>query len=560
MKSTPATQPLRYLAYTRKSEMRQEYQLLSLPAQRESIERQFPDLNIVRWMEPESQSAFKPGRPVFNKMMEMIERGEADAIVAYHPNRCARNEIDSARITYALRGPLRDLKFCTYNFEGSAEGVMWLQFTMNQGQYESTKQGRDVRRGMKYKARGGERPGQVPHGYKKVPICDENGEFIKNSKDKLITKTEKDPERFELVKTMWRLLLYEGYTPAQIRKKANNEWGFTTRPIRKKGSKREGGNPLGTSGIYRIFSNRFYAGQVKHNDEHYQGEHEAMITEEEYDFAQKLLGANGRPRTNKNEHPFGGIIKCGVCGCQIVAKPNVKLIKSTAKIKTYLHYRCTRKSVKRPCDQRKYTSVEVLNEQIDAELSKYEIIPEFRELALSILHRTHKVEVHDRTAIYKSQQKRRDEIQEQIDNLTGQLSRGIVEEDDYTRQRDLLKSQLVKIDQEMRGTEQRAENWVELTEKAFDFTTYARIRFRETQNLKEKGDILRTLGAEITLKDNQLTIVPNKWLAAIGKEYPSIYREYQKVRTNKKTPLQEMPSEIIDSWRARRDLNPRHSA
>jgi DNA invertase Pin-like site-specific DNA recombinase len=43
-------------------------------------------LNIVKWMPPESKSAFTTGRPVFNEMMRMIEKGEADGIVAWHPN------------------------------------------------------------------------------------------------------------------------------------------------------------------------------------------------------------------------------------------------------------------------------------------------------------------------------------------------------------------------------------------------------------------------------------------------------------------------------------------
>ncbi|MGH9857309.1 MAG: recombinase family protein, partial [Acidobacteriota bacterium] len=87
------------------------------------------------------------------------------AIVAWHPNRLSRNEKDSAEVTYRLRGPLKDLKFCSYNFDNSAEGIMMLQMVMNQSQYESSKQGRDVSRGMKQKASTGERPGVVPTGY-----------------------------------------------------------------------------------------------------------------------------------------------------------------------------------------------------------------------------------------------------------------------------------------------------------------------------------------------------------------------------------------------------------
>jgi len=219
---------LRYIAYIRKSEERQERQELSHTAQERKIKEQFGDLNIVRWMEPESHSAFKPGRPIFNEMIEMIKAGKADAIVSYHPNRISRNEVDAANLTYSLRTKeLLDLKFCTYTFENSPEGIMMLQMIMSQSQYESSKQGRDVKRGMEQKVIGGERPGVVPLGYIKSPILDATGKIQIDSKDKtILTETAEDPDRFELVKKMWKMLLSGEYNAAQIRVIANDRWGL----------------------------------------------------------------------------------------------------------------------------------------------------------------------------------------------------------------------------------------------------------------------------------------------------------------------------------------------
>jgi hypothetical protein len=82
-------------------------------------------------------------------------------------------------------------------------------------------------------------------------------------------------------------------------------------------------------------------------------------------------------------------------------------------------------------------------------------------------------------------------IQEQIDNLTSKLTRGIVDEDDYIRQRDALKKQLSSSSSDMRSTEQRASDWIELTEKAFNFATYARANFA-SGNFQTKKNILMT--------------------------------------------------------------------
>ena len=48
------------------------------------------NLQIVGVKE-EAKSARTPGRPVFNDLLKRIERGEADGIVAWHPDRLARN-------------------------------------------------------------------------------------------------------------------------------------------------------------------------------------------------------------------------------------------------------------------------------------------------------------------------------------------------------------------------------------------------------------------------------------------------------------------------------------
>src|SRR5690606_1162161 len=116
------------------------------------------------------------------------------------------------------------------------------------------------------------------------------------------------------------------------------------------------------------------------------------------------------------------------------------------------------------------------------------------------------------------QQTTRKRLQNQLDNLTDKLTRGIVEEDDYIRQRDTLKAQINGTDNSLRNTENRASEWLSLTEKAFDFATYAQIRFKETKDPLVKRDILRTLGANFVLNDNKLTLTPKKWLVPIEQD------------------------------------------
>lgn len=554
--SKPETK-LRYIAYVRKSEVREDRQELSHASQIKEIKERFPDLNIIEWLEPESKSAFTPGRPIFAQMLATIQSGKADGIVAWHPNRLSRNEIDSATITYMLRDKLKDLKFCSYNFDNSAEGIMMLQMVMNQSQYESSKQGRDVKRGMKQKAATGERPGIVPTGYMKVSIKDNYGEPIRH-KDGFATKTAFDPERIELVKRMWRMLLSGAYNAAEIRRIANDEWGFTLRKTAK-----TGGGPIGSSSIYRMFNNPFYAGYIKHNGELHRGNHEPIITLDEFDHAQKLLGAKGKPRAGVNDYAFTGMIKCGECGCSIVGKTNTKFVKRDNKMASYVHYYCTRKSEKRICTQTKYTRVEDLEAEIDRELAKFTILPEFRDLALKILNRNHAIEVTDRTAIQETQVKRRASIQAQLDKLVDMRTRDLLDDAEYMEQRNRLRLELSKTDDALDKNKERSEKWLELTEEVFDFATYARIRFKKG-DMKTKRQILATLGENFELKDNKLTLQQSEWLVPIAEQYPDLEKEYlRRVRTNKKASSKEKEeaiSLIFDTWRAIGGSNPGHPA
>jgi hypothetical protein len=158
------------------------------------------------------------------------------------------------------------------------------------------------------------------------------------------------------------------------------------------------------------------------------------------------------------------------------------------------------------------------------------------------------------------QQAKRKRVQEQLDNLVDMRTRNLLDDDEYVSQRTRLKAELERADESLRGTEARADDWLEITERAFDFAAHARIQFRDG-DLMTKRDILMTLGQNFLLNDQKLTLQQSEWLVPMAEQYPALEAEYlRRARTNKKAPLQEMPSDIFESWRARWDLNPRHSA
>jgi site-specific DNA recombinase len=300
---------------------------------------------------------------------------------------------------------------------------------------------------------------------------------------------------------------------------ATVDWGFRTRK-----SKRRGGGEWSMSGIYKFLTNPFYAGLFKYNGVLYQGKHKPMMTLAEFDRIQELLGRKGKPRPKKHEFAFTGLIRCGECSCLITAETKRKLLKS-GEIREHTYYHCTRKKKDIQCSQRKTTPVEDLELQIEQELEKYTILPEFRDWALEVLSRRNDAEIENRKRIYETQHKALVRTQTEMDNLTKMRYRDLINDETFVRERDLLQGKIARLKEELRDTEARAEKWLELTEKTFHFATYARKEFL-IGDMRKKREILIALGSNLTLKGGKLSIEAKEWLKPIGEKYPALEAEF----------------------------------
>lgn len=499
------TGPIKYFAYARKSTEGEERQALSIDSQKDKIKELFGDLCIVELLE-ERHSAFKPyNRPVFHAMMERIKKGEAQGIITWHPDRLSRNEIDAATITYMLRtGHLRDLKFGSYTFDNSPEGIWMLQMALSQSQYSSAKLGKDVKRGLEKKVKMGHRPGVANAGYLNTKIEAKGQNYI-----------VKDELRFAVLRKAWDLMLVGTYTAPKVLNILNNEWMYRSKK----------GNPMSKSGIYKMFTSTWYCGFFMYNGIESPAAHEPMVTLEEFDRVQILLGRKGKPRQRKYQYPFTGIIRCAECGCLITAETKVKYVKRDSHTKSYIYYHCTRRRADYDCSQRKGITEQTLEAQIEVEIEKFTILPEFLTWALEALNSTNDREIAARGNIHEMQSKALLDTQANLDRLTKLLYRGVISEEEYLKEKPVLQKQIAHLQEQRGDTETRAEKWLELSEKAFHFATYARHNF-VTGDLQTKRDILYTMGQNFLLKDGKLTIEANEWLQPIINGYKTLETEY----------------------------------
>ena len=337
---TTNTNTLRYFIYVRKSTGGEERQARSIADQLAEISQLIAKENVeVVGSFEEAQSAMSKGRPHFNDMLSRIEAGEADGIISWHPDRLARNAFDGGHIIDLIdQGKIRDLKFCTFWFEPTAQGKLMLNLAFGQSKYYSDSLSVNIRRGQRQKTKEGVWSWKAPIGY------------LNDPKTRTIVL---DPQHALLVKQAFELYATGKHTLINLRE-AMNAAGL--RGTRK--------NIMSLSRYQYFLKNPFYYGLFKLNGELHEGTHAPLISKELFDTVQQVMTRRSKPNTVRlKSYVYRGLFRCAHCGCVITME--------TQKGHNYL--RCTKRVV-RDCPQ-PYAREESITDQV-ATLLKMASMPD----------------------------------------------------------------------------------------------------------------------------------------------------------------------------------------
>jgi len=316
----------KYFIYCRKSSEDEERQILSIEAQLAEL-REFAKQNNLFVVKEyyESKTAKEPGREVFNFMVSEIEKSNASGILAWNPDRLARNSIDGGRVIYLVdTGKITSLKFPTFWFEATPQGKFMLSVAFGQAKYYTDNLRENILRGIRQKIRRGELSAKAPLGYFNEPR---------------LRTIEPNKKTFGKVKEVLGAFATGNYTLTQIQSKM-----FSLGLVGARSGKKM---PL--SSVEHILKNPFYYGHFLYRGELHQGSHKPMIAKKLFDQIQQALKDNGKPRKKrkeKKEFLFLNFARCGECGYCITADRKIK--KSG---REYVYYFCTRKSKIQKCQQ-----------------------------------------------------------------------------------------------------------------------------------------------------------------------------------------------------------------
>jgi len=473
---------MRYIAYCRKSTEAEDRQVLSIDSQRQEIERLFdasPDDEIVDFLE-EARSARSPGRPVFDSMMKRIAKGQADGIVTWHPDRLARNSVDGGQIIHLLdTGKLKDLRFVSASFENTPQGKFMLSIIFGYSKYYVDSLSANVRRGLRAKLGRGWLPCRPPVGY----LNDrETGTILP------------DPERFELVRRLWDLMLAGQHTRSELVRVAE------TIGLRTKKRRKVGGKPLSPSAVYGLLNNPFYAGQILWHGQLYPGKHKPMVTLEEFDRVQVALRRRGKRRQQQHDFTFVGLVRCGECGLAITAQWTTNRFGSR-----YAYYRCTKKKRSGGHCTQSYVRVEELERQLEAFIRDMTLPEKVRAWAFKELSRIDR-QVEEKIGVQRrALEQAHAAAVRRRDNLLHLRLEGLLNDAEFAAEKERADQALRQLERQIARLSRNGRNWLEPAKSVVEVQSRALKRF-STGSREVKRLLVTLLGSNPTLSDGKLRI------------------------------------------------------
>jgi site-specific DNA recombinase len=332
------TSEVRVIAYIRVSRTRGRsgQSFISPGQQRTAIERmaEAKGLTIIKWFDELNESGGNGRRPLWNRAVEMCERGEADGIAVLNLSRFSRSTIDALTMIERIEASGGTLYSASEDFDTSTsagKAMRTMLFAAAQMERDNAVERNHLNRSNAV-ARG-VGMGRVPFGYlrDKVTKC-----FVLDAE------------------TAWIVVeIFE----RRVRRESLNETMKWLRSI---------GHPMGRTTVRDLTENEAYLGISRSGPYRNEDAHDAIVTRELFARAQAVQNLPpNRTGALSNIAMLKSLVYCASCGSRMpptwtqgARGPDGKRAKLAA-------YACTGRS-KDGCTSTGYIRVDALDSFIDA--------------------------------------------------------------------------------------------------------------------------------------------------------------------------------------------------
>jgi len=465
----------KFFLYARKSTDVEDKQVRSIEDQITEL-RAFAKQEKVEIVEEfiEKQSAKIPGRPIFNEMIKRIEKGEANGILAWHPDRLARNSIDGGQIIYLIDcGRIVALKFPQFWFEPTPQGKFMLNIAFGQSKYYVDSLSENTKRGLRQKVKRGEYPGFAPIGY------------INDSRNKTIIV---DKKKSKIIKEVFELYA-----------KGNSRLEDICDFLAQCGIKSRGGKRIHKTRATFILSNPFYCGLFRYAGEIYEGKHEPIIAKKIFDKVQEVLKQRGKPhRKTKNEpQVFCGLLRCGTCGMMITGEYRIKHQKNGNE-HHYIYYHCTKKNKSIKCPE-PCIRQEELDKQISSLLQKFSLRLDWTEKLLEMTEKDKTKSAQSVSAFVQESGEKMKAINIKLQRLLDGYLEQDIEREIYRQEKTKLLLGKKSLEEKTTRIEQKQNDWLEPMIKWINYTQNLSKIAKDSNLLEKKVAAKEIFGSNLCL-------------------------------------------------------------
>jgi site-specific DNA recombinase len=460
----------KFFIYTRKSTDTEDRQVRSISDQLAELK----DLAVKENIEVidifvEKQTAKVPGRPILNEMLQRIEAGEASGILAWHPDRLARNSVDGGKIIYLLdTGKITDLKFPTFWCDTTPQGKFMLSIAFSQSKYYVDNLSENIKRGHRNKVKDGIWPQMSPLGYVNV-------------KGKGIIP---DILTAPFIKKTFEAYATGNFTLRQLHDKFNEL-----------GLKRKSGGKYSVSNYQQILKNPIYTGLMRYNGEIYEGKHEPIISKKLFDTVQEVMMRKSKPKgKGLKSYLYRGFFHCGECGCFITTE--------TQKGHNYL--RCTKR--KNPCEQ-KYVREEIITSQIQESIKKVSLPLDWAKWMIEENQKDQSSEIQSSEIFSNSTKAEISFLDSKIEKLMTLYLENALSLEEYRESKNKLVNSKQLLKEKLSAFEKKSHNRFELTDK-FLKTNIINVELANERTNEENLHLFQKVGSNFFIKDRTLLFEP----------------------------------------------------
>ncbi len=503
--------------YMRRSQDREDRQALSIPKQdaqvKHIIERN--DLTPI-YLPAEERSAKRPGRPIFNDMMDKIEAGQARYIAVWALSRLSRNPVDCGRVIYAFdQGQLLAIYTPGRVYRNTPDDKMVLAIELALAKKNNDDLSVQVKEGFETKRSCGEYPGPAPLGYLNAIVGPGRRNIVP------------DPDNASKIKELFERAASGRHTLDDLWHHAQNI-----------NLKSRSGGVLARQTLAEILQRKTYTGIYKYGGgEWHVGTYKQIVSADLFDEVQIAMGWKQKiiraVTTRGRFYAYKGIPMCKTCRCNVTAYTKLKTLVS-GKQAEYIFYGCTKKSRSVVCKERQLSRQE-LADTIAATMAEFEISDENADICKGFVYNLYDDYKHHQNRYTGIWQRDQREAEQALDTLDSKLEAGTISDERYkfrAAKHEEVKARTAEL---LSKSGNDAERWLELSNQLFTGVTNIGSIF-EMANDEEQRQMMLFLGSNWTLGNKKVALTPRKPLDLLHISQ----RESQE-----------------NFWRARPDLNRR---